>query len=92
MTAGVHTGARTITVRRSFDDPTTKTDEEATIPIAGPLAPYLQDAIERSRSDLVFPGKDGRMRTEEADPEKVLRRALGRADFAAKGVAPRAHM
>ncbi len=88
--------ARLLTVRRSFDEPTTKTDEEATIPIPPPVVPYLEAALarmdDRARKaelagegigspgmNLLFPGRDGRMRTQEADPEKALRRVLGRA-------------
>jgi hypothetical protein len=33
----------------------------------------------RSPGDLVFPWPDGRMRTQETDPQKVLRTALARA-------------
>jgi integrase len=69
---------RLLHVRRSFDHPTTKTDEEATIPIPPPVVPYLQAALDKGHA-LVFPGRKGKMRTKEADPEKALRRALGRA-------------
>jgi len=73
---------RLIHVRRSFDNPTTKTDEEATIPLPSPLLPYLKDAMDRAKGELLFPDAKGRMRTKEADPHKVLRRALGRAGIA----------
>jgi integrase len=69
---------RVMHVRRSFDQETTKTDEETTIPIPPPLVPYLEAALARGGS-LVFPGRGGKMRTKEADPQKALRTALGRA-------------
>jgi integrase len=70
---------RTMTVRRSYDHPSTKTDEEATIPIPAPLLPYLEAALANAPGELVFPGRRGEMRTKEADPEKALRRAMARA-------------
>lgn len=70
---------RILVVARSYNKTTTKGRRAEAIPIAEPLIPYLREAIERSPSDLLFPGRDGRMRTEEADPHLVLRRALGRA-------------
>ncbi len=76
--ADVDIRGRLLHVRRSFDQETTKTDEEATVPIPPPMVPYLEAALARG-SELVFPGHSGKMRTEEADPEKALRRALGRA-------------
>ena len=36
-------------------------------------------ALERSTSEFVFSGPTGKMRSEEADPQKVLRHAMGRA-------------
>jgi hypothetical protein len=49
------------------------------LPIADALLPYLEDALARTTSELVFPGSDGKMRTHEADPQKILRSALVRA-------------
>src|SRR5207245_8024809 len=43
------------------------------------LVPFLEEALASSTSELVFPGRDGRMRSPEADPQKVLRTALARA-------------
>lgn len=70
---------RTLIVARSYDHDTTKGGHADAVPIAEPLVPYLQDAIARSPSKWVFPSSDGSMRTEECDPQKVLRTALGRA-------------
>ncbi len=68
-----------ITVRRSYDKDTTKGGHADVLPIALPLAPYLRSAIDASSSDVLFPGPEGKMRTPDCDPEKVLRRALVRA-------------
>ncbi len=70
---------RTITVRRSYDRETTKGGHADAIPIAEALVPFLEEALASSTSELVFPGPDGRMRSPEADPQKVLRTALARA-------------
>ncbi len=69
----------TVTVARSYARETTKGGHADVLPIAEPLLPYLVEALERSTSDLVFPAADGSMRSPEADPQKVLRHALGRA-------------
>lgn len=68
-----------IVVARSWDRDTTKSDEHATIPIAAPLLPYLQAAIEASRSRLVFPRSDGTMHPESVNLTWPLRTALARA-------------
>lgn len=70
---------RTLLVARSYDHDTTKGGHADVIPIAEPLVPYLEGAIRGSPSQWVFPAKDGSMRTEACDPQKVLRTALGRA-------------
>ena len=70
---------RLIVVRRSYDSDTTKGKHADVLPIASALLPYLEHALERSTSEFVFPGPNGKMRTEEADPQKVLRHAMGRA-------------
>jgi len=70
---------RTLTVARSYDRNTTKGGHVDAIPIAEALVPYLEDAIARSPSVWVFPSPDGSMRTEQSDPQKVLRTALARA-------------
>jgi hypothetical protein len=75
----VDLAARTIIVRRSYDGDTTKGGHADTIPIAAELIPYLEAAIAASPSDLVFPGADGNLRSENAQVEITLRRALRRA-------------
>lgn len=77
--ADVDLPARLLTIARSYDDDTTKGGHADIIPIADPLVPILADAMARSRSEFVFPDSDGRMRSREADPQKVLRHALARA-------------
>ncbi len=71
--------ANTITVARSYDRTTTKGGHADIIPIATTLRPYIEDALDASRSDLVFSAPDGSMRSPEADPQRVLRCALARA-------------
>jgi len=70
---------RLIVVRRSYDCETTKGKHADVLPIAAALLPYLDHALETSSSEFVFPGPNGEMRSEEADPQKVLRHAMGRA-------------
>src|SRR5438477_634854 len=77
--ADVDLDAAVITVRRSYDHETTKGGHADVVPIAPALGTYLRAAIDESSSELVFPWSDGSMRSPECDPEKVLRRALGRA-------------
>jgi integrase len=67
-----------ILVARSYDRDTTKGGHADALPIAPPLAPFLVAAM-ASPGELLFPWPDGRMRTNEADPQKVLRSALARA-------------
>jgi integrase len=69
-----------IYVRRSYDQETTKGKHADVIPIAQPLVPYLANAW-RAAPDggLLFPDEHGKMRTSEADPQKVLRHAMARA-------------
>ncbi len=68
-----------IFVRRSYDRETTKGGHEDGIPIASEVAPYLEEAIERSPSELVFPRPEGTMYPDTTKLEGVLRRALRRA-------------
>jgi integrase len=71
--------ARTINVARSYERPTTKGGHADVLPIADPLLPFLEFAMKASPCALMFPRKDGLMRTQDADPQKVLRTALARA-------------
>jgi hypothetical protein len=64
---------------RSYRRETTKSGRADVIPIAAELVPYLEDAIARSPSDLVFPAPDGSMMSDAVQVEIVLRRALHRA-------------
>jgi integrase len=73
--------ARLITVANSYAKDTTKGNHADVVPMADDLWPLLHYAIKvRPRpGPWVFPKPDGTMRTREADPHLVLRRALGRA-------------
>ncbi|TMB39195.1 MAG: hypothetical protein E6J58_07125, partial [Deltaproteobacteria bacterium] len=64
-----------LTVRSSYDR-TTKGAHEEAIPIAAELVPYLERALDQSRSELVFPGPDGKMLSEHTPVGDMLRRAL----------------
>ncbi len=68
----------TILVARSYDHETTKGAHADLIPLPPPLRPYLEAAM-RSPGPWLFPDAYGKMRTDEADPQKVLRAALARA-------------
>lgn len=69
----------TVRIRHSYAYDTTKGGHADTLPIPLPLTPYLKNAIARSSSKWVFPGPDGKMRTEDCDPQKILRTALCQA-------------
>ena len=71
--------SRLLTVGRSWTRDTTKGGHADVIPIAAELAPFLEEAIRRSPSALVFPAEDGSMMRKDVALEEVLRRALGRA-------------
>jgi integrase len=73
---------RLLTVARSWDRDTTKGGHAEVIPIAAELVPYLQEAVSRSPSELVFPGEDGGMRVRKVELQGVLRRAMARAGIA----------
>jgi integrase len=76
--ADVDLAHRAILVGRSYDRDTTKGGHADALPIAPPLVPFLEAAME-SPGEMVFPWPDGRMRSPEADPQKILRTALARA-------------
>jgi len=69
----------TILVGRSYEHDTTKGGHADLIPIAEPLRPFLQAAIDASPSGLVFPRPDGSMHRADVALDEILRRALGRA-------------
>jgi len=75
----VDLGNRLLTVGRSWDRETTKGGRAEVLPIAAELVPYLEEALSRSASELVFPGEDGSMMRRDVALEDVLRRAMGRA-------------
>jgi len=62
---------RTIMVCRSYGRETTKGGHADAIPIADALVPFLENALSASSRELVFPDAHGRMRSKEADPQKV---------------------
>lgn len=68
-----------IAVRRSYDHETTKGGHADLLPIAAQLRPYLEEAIDASRCDLVFPNEEGEMRTRNTKLQYVLGGALARA-------------
>jgi hypothetical protein len=70
---------RTLRVGRSNDADTTKGGHEDLLPIPDELAPWLEAAVQVSRSELVFPAEDGEQRDPGTKLQHVLRRALGRA-------------
>jgi integrase len=65
-----------LVVAHSYDRDTTKGGHADVLPIPQPLKPYLVDALDRSASKWVFPCTDGAMRTDDCDPQKILRTAL----------------
>jgi integrase len=70
---------RLVTVARSYEATTTKGKHADIIPIAEPLLPVFEAAMEASPCELMFPDSEGRMRGPETDPQLILRHALGRA-------------
>ena len=77
--ADVHMQSGIIYVRHSHGRDTTKTGKEDVVPMATELRPFLQAALDSSRSKFVFPAEDGERMREDTKLEHVLRRALGRA-------------
>ena len=77
--ADVDLASRLISVRRSYARDTTKGGHAEAIPVASELLPYLETAIRRSPSELVFPNDNGSMMSEEASLQELLRSALVRA-------------
>ncbi len=65
---------------RSHARQTTKGGHRDTIPIARPLRPFLEHALEAaSDGELVFPAPDGERRREDLDAVAIVRTALKRA-------------
>jgi integrase len=75
----VDLGRRLLMVRRSYDGETTKGAREEAVPIAAALVGHLEAALNASKGELLFPRRDGSMRTEEDNLGDRLRRAMGRA-------------
>ena len=73
LTAGL------ILVGRSHDRDIPKGGRVEAIPINSELLPYLNKAIARSPSELVFPDEKGKMLPKHTAMEQVLRRAMRRA-------------
>jgi integrase len=73
----------TLTVARSHDRETTKGGVAAILPIPEALRPWITHQLEHASGRLLFPAPDGSQRPREADPQKILRTALARADIAA---------
>src|SRR5437870_9375038 len=70
---------RLLTVRRSYDNDTTKGAREEAVPIAAALVPYLETALEAAKGMLLVPRAAGEMRTDADKLGKRLRSALSRA-------------
>jgi len=70
---------RLLTIRRSYDNETTKGGREEAVPIAAALLPYLEAALEASKGELLFPRPDGRRRTEADKLGKRIQTALKHA-------------
>ena len=68
-------GSQCAADRRSPSSATRVRPPADAIPIADALVPFLENALSTSSCELVFPDADGNMRSEEADPQKVLRTA-----------------
>ena len=72
---------RLLTVAGSHDNDTTKGGHTDVIPIATELVPFLEQAMARSPSELVFPAPDGGQWRADTDLPSVLRTALKRAEI-----------
>jgi len=69
---------RTLTVQRSYAWESTKGKRVDVLPVSTALAPYIAEALKTS-GPWLFPGVDGKQRTEYAAPEDLLRAAMKRA-------------
>jgi len=70
---------RRITVRRSYGRPWPKGRKKRVVRIASELVPFIEYALEALPGPWLFPDREGRMRTPNWKPEKLLRTALRRA-------------
>ncbi|MBX7096454.1 MAG: site-specific integrase [Myxococcaceae bacterium] len=70
---------RTISICRSNENDTTKGGHADLLPIADELVPYLQEAIDTSPSELVFPDAKGNRQRHDVKLQKVLRKAMVKA-------------
>lgn len=80
--ADVDLERRVMIVRWSYDTARTKGRADREIPIAEPLVPYLQAALDEARGDRLFPldeGSEAKVAGSGVAPEKALRRTLARA-------------
>ncbi|HUL60466.1 MAG TPA: tyrosine-type recombinase/integrase [Anaeromyxobacteraceae bacterium] len=75
----VDLGARTIRIARSRDSDTTKGGHEDLLPIPNELLSWIERAMARSSSDVLFPRDDGQQHAPDVQLQDVLRRALARA-------------
>ena len=71
--------AMTIVVSKSWKADTTKGNRADVLPMHPELKPYLEDALRRSESALLFPRADGSMQLPSIKLQRRLRSALGRA-------------
>ncbi len=67
----------TITIRVSYDHDTTKGKHADVLPIPPPLLPFIEAGL-ATKGPYLFPAPDGSMRTEQSDPQLILRRVLCR--------------
>src|SRR5437868_4985084 len=72
----VNLAERTMVIGRSHEADTTKGDHSDVLPVPEPLVPYLEEAIRVSPSELVFPDRNGKMRSRDTDMKGVVRRLL----------------
>jgi integrase len=72
---------RLIMVRRSHGADTPKGGHEEGVPIAAELMPYLEDAVDSSRSEWVIPHPNGGRHPEGTDLVSIIRTALRRSQI-----------
>src|SRR5512137_2214248 len=77
--ADIDFDARTVTVHSSHERTTTKGGHVDTLPIPDQLVPFLKHAVEKSRSEFVFPKADGGRHPTSTNMAVLTRRILARA-------------